>query len=86
MTIRVTITKAGRSDTYGRPLVVGTTYTLEDAYGRDLITSGFGTDTDSAIGNTMGTSFIPYNIVISTSPPLNSDGRPDNTIYLMVSV
>ncbi len=47
--MRVTITKAGRSDTYGIALAVGTTYTVSDEYGKDLISQGYATDTDSVL-------------------------------------
>lgn len=45
-TARVTITKSGRNDTYGLPLVVGTTYTLDYDYARALFNQGFATDAD----------------------------------------
>lgn len=48
-TIRVTITKAGRADSYGNALQVGTIYTLDYALGVALIQEQFATDTDGAL-------------------------------------
>lgn len=45
-TARVTITKAGRNDTYGLPLVVGSTYTLDYDYAKSLCSQGFASDKD----------------------------------------
>lgn len=47
MTIRVTIARQGVYDTYGRPLTVGATYSLDDAYALSLISNGGATDTDN---------------------------------------
>ncbi len=49
MTMRVTITRAGASDSYGRPLLVGTTYTVTDEYGRDLVQQQRASDTDGVL-------------------------------------
>lgn len=43
MTITCTITKAGRADEYGRPLLVGQSYTGVDAFVESLYMSGYAT-------------------------------------------
>lgn len=85
MTMDVTILKQGVTNSYGIALVVGTTYSVDDAFGRDLVQSGMARDTDNILGNSVQTTFSPYPIIISTDAPVNDDGRPDNTIYLQVS-
>ena len=50
MTTRVTITKAGRRDSYGIELVVGQTITVDDQFALDLVRQGFATDTDNVMG------------------------------------
>lgn len=49
MTIRVTITKAGVTDEYGRAMVIGTTYSVSDSFGVALIQQGRASDTDSSL-------------------------------------
>ena len=49
MTTTCTITKAGRCDTYGRPLLVGDSYTSSDDEIKSLYMSGFCTVPDLAI-------------------------------------
>ena len=51
MTIRVTITKPNVFDQYGLPMVVGTTYTVDDAFGLSLITQQKASDTDLVMAN-----------------------------------
>lgn len=60
MTIRVTITKAGRFDSYGQSLAVGTTYTVGDDFGIDLIGQGFALDTDSILGLNLVLPYMQY--------------------------
>lgn len=50
MTTRVTITKAGRRDSYGIELVVGQTITVDDQFALDLVRQGFASDTDAVMG------------------------------------
>ena len=47
MTTTCTITKAGRCDTYGRPLLVGQTYTSSDDEIKSLWQAGFCSVTDA---------------------------------------
>jgi hypothetical protein len=49
MTINVTITKPGVTDQYGRAMVVGTTYAVDDNFGLSLIQQLKATDTNSAL-------------------------------------
>lgn len=43
MTMFVTMTKSGRSDPFGRPLLVGVTYGLDDSYALSLISAQYAT-------------------------------------------
>ena len=47
MTTTCTITKAGRCDTYGRPLLVGQSYTSSDDEIKSLWQAGFCSVTDA---------------------------------------
>lgn len=49
MTIRVTITKPNVFDAFGLPMVVGTTYPVDDAFGLSLIQSLKASDTDGSL-------------------------------------
>jgi hypothetical protein len=49
MTISVTITKPGVTDQYGRPMLVGTTYAVDDAFGLSLISQLKATDTGNSL-------------------------------------
>lgn len=48
-TMQVTITKSGRSDEYGKPLIVGATYTVDEALGISLVQAQFATDTNGRL-------------------------------------
>src|SRR5688572_9988800 len=63
MTIRVTITQPGVTNAYGLPLAVGTTYTVEEDFGRSLIAGLKATDTDGymAIGGNN-----PYSVGVAS--------------------
>ena len=51
MSIRVTITKPNVFNEYGIAMTVGTTYTVDDAFGLSLITQQKATDTDASLTN-----------------------------------
>ena len=51
MSIRVTITKPNVTDAYGLPMVVGSTYTVNDDFGLSLISQGMASDTDASLTN-----------------------------------
>lgn len=84
MTMTVTIVGTVYSE-YGIKYPVGSQQSVSDTRGRDLVQSRMATDTNGVLLNDDVTAFSPYPIVISTSAPVNTDGRPDNTIYFQVS-
>ena len=51
MSIRVTITKPNVFNVYGIAMVVGQTYTVDDDFGRSLITQLKASDTDGSLVN-----------------------------------
>ena len=57
MPISVTITKPGVTDSFGRPMIVGTTYSVDDDFGISLIQQLKATDTRNALG---GPSNAPF--------------------------
>lgn len=69
MTMRVTIIKAGSSDIYGNPFVVGSTYSVSDDYGLDLVSQSMATDTDGVLNALKNSPFLGY-------PPLIMQGLP----------
>jgi hypothetical protein len=60
-TMRVTITKSGRSNEYGQPLVVGTTYTVDEALGISLVKAQYATDTNGILDEPQN---YPYDQVV----------------------
>jgi len=72
MSIRVTITKAGVTDTYGLPMVVGTTYTVADDFGLSLISQGKASDTDSSLVNPGVREADPLNVVYCNAATIAS--------------
>jgi len=63
MTISVTITKPGVTDQYGRAMTVGTTYSVDDDFGRSLITQLKASDTANSLVNPGVGEADPLNIV-----------------------
>lgn len=59
MTIRVTISKPNVYNEYGILMVNGTTYTVEDNFGKSLITQLKATDTDSVLTQQANTPYAP---------------------------
>ena len=68
MTIRVTITKPGVTDGYGLPMVVGTTYTVDDAFGLALISQGRASDTDGFLEEPINAPFVDVADPVGLSP------------------
>ena len=63
MSIRVTITKPNVTDAYGLPMVVGSTYTVNDDFGLSLIQQGKASDTDSSLTNPGVREADPLNVL-----------------------
>ena len=59
MTIRVTITQPGVTNAYGIAMAVGTTYTVEEDFGRSLIAGLKATDTDGYMAIGANSAFSP---------------------------
>ena len=56
--MRITITKAGRTDDYGSALVLGTQYDVPDALGASLVAAGFATDTYAVLAAQPNSPFV----------------------------
>lgn len=63
MSIRVTITKPNVFNEYGIAMTVGTTYTVDDAFGLSLITQQKASDTDASLVNPGVTAAGPVDVV-----------------------
>lgn len=88
-----TITKAGRSDSYGRPLLVGQTYTAPDDEVISLWQAGFATIFNSpttflpnkTIMGSLSSSASPMYLVKLTQAEYLALAAPDtNTLYVIV--
>lgn len=71
MTVRVTISKANIYDTFGIAMVNGTTYTVEDSFGKSLIMSQAATDTDGIFSSTTASARGSDPYAISSQYPNN---------------
>jgi len=83
MTISVTILKPKVYDTYGILMTVGQTYSVDDSFGAGLVSSGLASDTNSALTAVTNVTNTP--IALSSSAPVNADGRPDGTIWIQTA-
>ena len=83
MTISVTILKPKVYDAYGRLMVVGQTYPVDDSFAQSLVNSGLASDTNGTLTATKTVTNVQ--LVYSSVAPTNADGRPDGTIYFQTA-
>lgn len=83
-TITVTITGKVYSP-YGIQYTVGSQQTVATQFGLDLIQQGLATDTNRVNANTLSDPYLQQPIIVGVGTPSDTDGRPNDTIYIQVA-